>query len=127
NNPRGRASPPGAPRPRGNQGLSMPPRPANRNPNPNRRRPAPLLPGSLMLMLIAMAVVVSLLIFPFTSAPQIQYSDFIGFVEKGEVKKVTFVGNTQLYGELKGEAKDNPDPKVKELHITNGAFSVLLP
>jgi cell division protease FtsH len=105
----------------------MPPRPNNRTPNPNRRRPAPFLPGSLMLMLIVMAIIVSVLIFPFTSSPQIQYSDFVSLAEQGKVKKVTFVGKTQLYGVLKDEVKDNPDPKVKELHITNGTFSVLLP
>src|SRR5579884_1935527 len=105
----------------------MPPRPSNRNPNPNRRRPAPFVPGSLMVMLIIMAIAVSVLIFPFTSAPQIQYSDFVNLLEQNKVKKVTIVGKTQLYGDLKDEVKENPDAKIKELHITSGSFSVMLP
>jgi cell division protease FtsH len=96
----------------------------NRPSNPNRRRPGPYLPGSLILMVVAVALVVALFIQPFTAGRTIDYSDFIKkVVEKENLKKATFVGKDRLIGEVK-----NPqDPAIQGLQLTNGKFSVDLP
>src|SRR5437763_3397039 len=98
-------------------------RPNPRPSNSNRRRPGPYLPGSLILMLVAVALVVAIFLNPLNAARTIKYSDYLKLVEKRKLEKVTFVGKERLVGVVK-----NPqDPEIKDLQLSNGRFSVSLP
>src|SRR5262245_60221479 len=98
-------------------------RPNPRPCNPNRRHPGPSLPGSLILMLVPVALVVAIFLNPLNAARTIKYSDYLKLVEKKKLEKVTFVGKDRLVGVVK-----NPqDPEIKDLQLSNGRFSVSLP
>jgi cell division protease FtsH len=94
------------------------------NPRPNnRRRPGPYVPGSLILMLIAVALVVGLYLNPLTAARTIDASDFYKLVELKQLKKVTFAGKDRILGEV----KDPQNEAVKALDLPNGRFTTTLP
>src|SRR5262245_19595581 len=95
----------------------------NRPSNPNRRRPGPYLPGSLILMLVAVALVVAQFLNPLNTPRTIEFSDFLKNVDAKNIKKVTFVGKDRVIGEV----KDAQAAAAKDLQVTNGRFSVSLP
>src|SRR5262249_30979950 len=100
--------------------------PSRQNPRPSkapRRRPGPYLPGSLILMLVAVALVVALFWNNgFSASKPIEYSDFLKLVEAKNIKKVTFVGKDRLVGEVVNVKA----PEAEALQQTNGHFSVSL-
>src|SRR5437868_13074976 len=104
--------------------TSMPPRSNPRPTGPNRRRPGPYLPGSLILMLIFVALAVALIFNNPLGSPQtIDYNDLIKLSEQHNLKKVTFQGKDRAVGEV----KNNEDEFAKSLKLPNGKFSVTLP
>lgn len=97
------------------------------NPRPagsNRKRPGPYLPGSLILMLIAVALVVALFIGnPLGSTQTIDYSDFVKLSEQHNIKRVVFSGKDRAIGEV----KNNDEEFAQGLKLPGGRFSVALP
>jgi cell division protease FtsH len=103
----------------------MPPR-ANPRPNgPNRRRSGPYLPGSLILMLIFVALVVALFMNnPLGDGQTIKYSQLLTLSEQKNVKQFTFVGKDRGIGEV----KDPQTELAKSLNLpAGGKFQVSLP
>src|SRR5438477_9238991 len=93
----------------------------NRTPPPARRL-GPLLPGS-WVALVLLACLVAFLLVQYSPHKEISYTDFTKLVQKNEVKKVTFVGKSRLYGEVK-----NPtDEAVGEYRLAGGRFMAQLP
>ncbi|MFO0807090.1 MAG: ATP-dependent zinc metalloprotease FtsH [Gemmataceae bacterium] len=93
------------------------PRPANA-----KKRPTPAIPGSLILILIAVCLVVSLYL-PFPSQRTIDYTQFRKLMDTKQLKKVIFAGKDRIQGEV----KDPNSPLAKELQLPNGRFLVALP
>lgn len=102
--------------------------PARQNPpSPPRppRRGGPVMPnGWIWLVLLATAVVCIMLYSPFASSNAVDFSDFMRWVEKGQVKKVTFVGTNNISGEVKNPS-DEEVQKVKKLRTPK--FQTQLP
>ncbi len=99
--------------------ASRPPRPSNSA----RRRSGPYLPGSLILMLIAVALVVGLYLNPLNAARTVDYSQFVKWVSQKQIKKVTFVGKDRIIGEV----IDQPNDSVRAAQLPSGRFTVALP
>lgn len=96
------------------------PRPAGQN----RRRPGPYLPGSLILMLIGIALAAAFAWGnPLGSAQTIRYSDLLNLSEQHNIKELTFVGKDRATGEV----RDNDTELAKSLKLPDGHFSVALP
>src|SRR4051812_8274234 len=95
--------------------TDMASRPNPRPAGPNRRRPGPYLPGSLILMLIIVALFVALIIGnPLGSPQSIDYNDFIKLSEKHNLKKVTFIGKDRADGEV----VNNDEEFTKSLNLS---------
>jgi cell division protease FtsH len=102
----------------------MPQRPNPRPTNQNRRRPGPYLPGSLILMLIFVALVVALFMNNPLGTPQsIDYNDLIKLSEQHNLEKVTFVGKDSAVGKVKNAETE----LAKNLKLSDGKFRVTLP
>src|ERR1700675_4753666 len=73
-------------------------------PGKNRRRPE-VMPGSLVWIVILL-LVMSVLFFTLTNGRNdIDYTDFVDLVKKGQVEKVQFLGRNRVVAELKENAK----------------------
>src|SRR5436309_2053368 len=102
----------------------MPARPNPRPAGPNRRRPGPYLPGSLILMLIFVALAAALIWNnPLGPGPTIDYNDLLKLSDQHNLKSITFVGKDRAIGEVKKE----DDEFAKSLKLSNGRFTVALP
>src|SRR5947209_11642588 len=102
----------------------MPARPNPRPARPNRRRPGPYLPGSLILMLIFVALAAALIWNnPLGPGLTIAYNDLLKFVDQQNLKEITFVGKDRAVGKVKNPESDF----AKSLKLSNGSFSVALP
>jgi cell division protease FtsH len=95
------------------------PRPAGQN----RRRPGPYLPGSLILMLICVALTVAFFINPLGGPRTIDYSDLLHLSELKNLQKLTFVGKDRA----EGEVKNNEEDFTQKLQLPKGQFDVQLP
>lgn len=95
------------------------PRPAGQG----RRRSGPYLPGSLILMLIFVAIVVALFYNPIGAPKTIDYSDLVELSQRHNIKKFTFVGKDRA----KGEVKNNDEEYAKSLKLPEGKFDLTLP
>src|SRR5947209_6600011 len=102
----------------------MPARPNPRPARPNRRRPGPYLPGSLILMLIFVALAAALIWNnPLGPGLTIAYNDLLKFVDQKNLREITFVGKDQAVGKDKNPESDF----AKSVKLSNGSFSVALP
>jgi cell division protease FtsH len=106
--------------------------PSNPTPNPNtppnkpRRRPAPGVGGNFLWIIILALVIVWFLFNGTTTAPTIEWGDFIVLLNKHKLKKV-MVGTDHITGELKDTgAEDLPEQVRKSLDKLHGSkkFSV---
>jgi cell division protease FtsH len=101
----------------------MAPRPNPRSTGQPRRRPGPYLPGSLILILIAVALAGAFFLNNPGSSETIDYNQFIKLSDQKNLKKVTFVGKDRATGEV----KDNESEFAKSLKLPGGRFAVQLP
>src|SRR5580704_5496512 len=101
----------------------MPPRSNPRPTGQPRRKPGPYLPGSLILILIAVALGGAFFFANPGSSGTIEYNEFIKLSELKNLKKVTFVGKDRAAGEV----KNTEDEFTKSLKLPGGRFSVALP
>ncbi len=101
----------------------MPSRPNPRPTGQTRRRPGPYLPGSLILILIAVALAGAFFLTNPGSSESIDYNQFIRLSELKNLKKVTFVGKDRATGEV----KNNEEESTKALNLPGGRFTVALP
>ncbi len=99
------------------------PPPASPQPQPgpstNTKKTSPLLPGGWIALVVL--TVLAVLYFISGQAREITYSEFTSLLEKGEVKKVMFVGNDRVEGEVRDPNSDNAKTKLK---LTGGKFVV---
>src|SRR5688572_14143185 len=99
-------------------------RPNPRPSNSSKRRPGPFMPGSLILLITMVALLVGVFVIsPSFSSRSITYTEFLKLVENKELKKIVFDGKNRLYGEV----KDSQSPLAKELKLTGERFNVTLP
>ena len=76
---------------------------------PPAKRMNPLLPGGWIALLII--AIVAIIYFTYTPYREIEYSQFIDLVNKGQVKKIVLIGNDRA----EGEVRDPNAEIVKEL------------
>jgi cell division protease FtsH len=108
----------------------MPPQREQQNPSNRRRRPEPVPGGWLWLFLLLLLVVVLWYALGIGSPGSIDYSDeFMDpLVKEHLVKKVTFVGEGRVDGELADKALDNQKvPESLKKKIRHNRFTVLVP
>src|SRR5437016_5470558 len=111
--------------------MSMPPpREPQNTPGNRRRRPDPVPGGWLWLVLLLMLVFVLYYALGLGSPGDIDYStEFFGILVKNNlVKKVVFVGDSRLSGELKADAAQSgkiDEPLLKK--IRQNRFTTLIP
>src|SRR5947209_16844657 len=102
----------------------MPARPNPRPAGPNRRRSGPYLPGSLILMLIFVALAAALIWNnPLGPGPTIDYNDFLKLADQKNLKEITFVGKDRAVGKVKNAEEEF----AKSLKLSSGQFTVALP
>ena len=78
----------------------MPPRQPSSNPRNNRRRPSPGMPGGWLWLILVATVLVMLFVVNYDSGTAIDYSDFWALVQNKNVKRVVFMGNDRILGEI---------------------------
>jgi cell division protease FtsH len=95
--------------------------PSNPTPNPNtpppnkpRRRPAPGVGGNFLWIIILALVIVWFLFNGTTTAPTIEWGDFIILLDKHKLKKV-MVGTDHITGEWSGDTEELPEQVKKSL------------
>ncbi len=114
-----------------------PPREQPNPPGKNRRRPDVMPGGWLWLILLIVLVLVLVVVVGSNSGGLLGYSDFVSLVNQGKdhehpgapnavVKKVIFVGQDRLEGEL-FEGKPDPDSSIGRQLRGNRKFSTLIP
>jgi cell division protease FtsH len=94
--------------------------PPQTNP-PSTRRASPLLPGGWIVL--AVLLVLAIVYFTNSGPHEIEYSQFIELIDRGEVKNIILIGSDRLEGEVR-------DPNLqlaKDFKISGGKFSVNLP
>src|SRR2546421_10270062 len=80
----------------------MPPRQSSPNARGNRRRPSnPGMPGGWLWLIIVVSVLAMIFIVNYDNGATIDYSDFWTLVQSHQLKKVTFMGNDRIFGEVK--------------------------
>ncbi len=102
--------------------CSMASRP-NSRPSNSKKRPTPAIPGSLILILIAVAMVVALYIPTFSAPRTIDYSQFRALLEAQQIKKAVYSGKDRLAGEVVDATKE----PARSMNLVNGRFQVALP
>src|SRR6516162_6301784 len=90
-----------------------PPRDPNAPSSKNRRRPEVMPGGWLWLVLLILLVLVMMFFISFGSGSAIDYSDVILLARAGKtdagnnvIKRIVFIGDDQLEGELQEGARD---------------------
>src|SRR5262245_53015377 len=103
------------------------PRPQLR-PSKKSKQPPPLMPGGMFLLaLMLLAVLAAYYMFPIAVGQTIRYDQFVQLLVSKQLSRITLIGNDRVQGELKEEARQNPDDFVKKLRIpSNGKFTVRL-
>lgn len=100
------------------------PPPAGNNPPPGpaARRSSALFAG--VFILGALLFVGFFVFVVLASGPKgIAYNQFLDLVERGQIAKLTVVGNQKAVGEVRNQE----DPRVKDLDLNEGRFSTVLP
>src|SRR5688500_8400603 len=90
-------------------------------PAPTKRPPAGLIPGGGVAL--ALILVIGLFLLLFDPFKRITYSEFEQLVEAGQVKTLKLVGTTRADGEVRSTDHE----LVKNMKLTGGQFSVMLP
>jgi cell division protease FtsH len=84
------------------------------------------MPGGWMwLVLMGLVVLMLLILFPMSESPTIKYSDFLDLVEKNNVAKVVFQGNTAITGEVVN-LEQVDEALRKQFHNTNTFKTVVV-
>jgi cell division protease FtsH len=100
--------------------------PSNPTPNPNtppnkpRRRPAPGVGGNFLWIIILALLIVWFLFNGTTTAPTIEWGDFIVLLNKHKLKKV-IVGTDHITGEWSGDTEGLPEQVRKSLDKLHGS------
>jgi cell division protease FtsH len=102
------------------------PSPREQPPPPGKARRRPdFTPGSLGWVVILLLVLGILLLTLTGVRNDIDYTDFIDLVQKGQVEKVKLVGRNRVYGDLKADAK--VPESVQKIIGSSKKFSTLIP
>ncbi len=105
----------------------MPSDPIPNQPPPSsgkpRRRPSPGMGGSWVWMVILLLLLGLFFASSLSSSPRIEWSEFYGLLDKGQLKKVRLVGTDSLEGEVDPAALEKLDEKLKK-KMPNGKFTV---
>lgn len=97
--------------------MSQPPKAEK----PTPRRASPLIPGGWIALVVILIVLTAAFIVD--STREITFSDFQQLIDKGELKRITLVGNDKIEGEVR-----NPTSELaQKLKLTTGRFQVNLP
>jgi cell division protease FtsH len=94
--------------------------PERENASPNR--PHPLLAAAFVATAVAFVALLAFGLFS-PSYKSISYDQFLQLVEKGQIAKMTIIGNDKVQGEV----RKPDDESLKPLKLNSGRFSVILP
>ncbi len=99
-----------------------PPKPPEGTPPPTPKRASPVMVFAVVLgALLVVAFFATWVFMP--SQRTISYDKFLGLVDRGEIAKLTLIGNTKVQGEV----RDHESEFVKPLNLPAGRFAVVLP
>src|SRR4051812_38133498 len=101
-------------------GNERPPAPTP-PPAPVKRTPPGLIPGGGVAL--ALILVIGLFLLLFDPYKRITFSEFEQLVDAGQVKTLKLIGTDRATGEV----RSTEDDVVKNMKLTGGQFSVMLP
>src|SRR5262245_49414381 len=101
----------------------MPPRPPTAGRN-SRRRPGPVMPGGWVWLVLLGIVVVWLVMFGTNGSNRVESGDFYKLLAENKLNHVTLIGTDRILAEVKPEAVDGLDSKVKDKLSKKNEFLV---